>query len=134
MVCQYTCWFFKKWHEANTQTMVDWVHYKHSCQLNKEGRKGSTKDKHFIIPFCSDVEINWADLNYDMLVAPEEEGGSSIDLGPLQSTQLCTSAMMDVMEIGTKRCKAVAAHAQVSSMAKPHGNLGKKKDEAGRSS
>ena len=56
MVCQYNCWLSKK--EANTQTMLDWVRYKNSCQMNKEGKKGSTKDKHILMPFCSDAEIN----------------------------------------------------------------------------
>jgi len=44
--------------------------------MNEEGKKGSTKDKHFLMPFCSDVEINWADLDDSMLVAVEEEGGT----------------------------------------------------------
>jgi len=128
MVCQYTCRLFKKGHEANTQTMLDWVRYKNSCQLNEEGRKGSTKGKHFLMPYCSDTEINWDDIPDDMMVAPEEEGGDpSLDLRLLQSARLCTSAIMDVMEIGQKRFKAISARAEMSSMVKPHSNLRKRK-------
>jgi len=35
--------------------------------------------------------------------------------------------MMDVMEIGHKRYRATAARAEMSSMVKLHGNLGKRK-------
>ena len=57
-----------------------------------------------------------------MLVAPEENDEPMLDISPLKDAQLCTSVLLDVIEIGAAKYKRLNEIASTSSVPRPHGN------------
>ena len=86
-----------------------------------------SKDKHFLLLYDGETEINWDDVDDSMLVAPEENDEPMLDLSPVGNAQLCTSALLNIIEIGAAKYKRLNEIVSTSSLPRPHGNRGKKK-------
>ena len=50
MVGSYTLAMFKKKKADGDQSILDWARYKRAAEKNEKGNKGSSKDKHFLLP------------------------------------------------------------------------------------
>mmetsp|Transcript_27312 Transcript_27312/g.56944 ORF Transcript_27312/g.56944 Transcript_27312/m.56944 type:complete len:199 (+) Transcript_27312:429-1025(+) len=110
MVGSYTLAMFKKKKEDRDQSIIEWIKYKRAAEKNKTGNKGSSKDKHFLLPYDRETKINWDDV----------DDSTVLDLSPVQNARLCTSALLDVIEIGAKKYQRLDRIASKSFIPRPH--------------
>ena len=120
MVGSYTLAMFKKKKVDGDQSILDWARYKRAVEKNEKGNKGSSKDKHFLLPYDGETKINWDEVDDSMLVAPEENEEPVLNLSPLEDAR-------HVIEIGAAKYKRLNQIASTSSVPRPHGNRDKKK-------
>ena len=76
-----------------------------------------------MLPYDGETKINWNDVDdHSMLVAPEENDKPMLDLSHLEDARLCTSALLDFIEISAEKYKRFNQIASTSSVPCPQGS------------
>ena len=115
MVSAWTLDFFKKPKAQQDQQLMEWHRYVHDIKQrfpwNIQNRK------HFLIPFNNlpSTRLQW------------DDDDDIVDMQPLLSRRVCSSAIMEITERGKKAWPKLAKAAVTTMIVKPHGNIGKKR-------
>jgi len=116
MVGRWSFDFYGKTKHVQDQQVIEWCRY--ADHIKDRVPENIANRKYFLLPY---VNINDTDVNWT------EEDGEELNIQPLLSHRVCTSAVMEVTEIGGRRWPNLVNIAKTTMILKPHGNKGKKR-------
>ena len=115
MVSKWTLGFLEKPKHQQDQQVMEWIRYAHDAKNREAGN--NDKNKYFLIPYDNSEPLEWDD----------RDDGVGLDMKPLLSRRVCTSAIMEIVEKKKKAWPKLVKAATTTMIVQPHGNIGKKR-------